>query len=157
MIVVIALCDDPKHTEWAMLENWRAGAVYRSRTLEYFNMEFDSLPFAEPDPETGLVESFRRSSSCHSNGFPDDQSLRNSTTMPVHWITPRDEERFKLRFGPYWLPAYRYGQRVYCQARGDPPALANTPLPSGHRNGHAIYRRTRWRSSSTGTIAPWRR
>ena len=29
-----------------------------------------------------------------------------------------DADRFKLRFGPYRAPPFRYGQRVLCEVRG---------------------------------------
>ena len=30
----------------------------------------------------------------------------------------RDSDRFKLYFGPYTTPRFRYGQRVWCHYRG---------------------------------------
>ena len=30
----------------------------------------------------------------------------------------RDSDRFKLYFGPYATPRFRYGQRVWCHYRG---------------------------------------
>jgi hypothetical protein len=48
-----------------------------------------------------------------------------------------DADRFKLLFGPYQTPRFRYGQAVSCQARGEVTVCgltdATIPWPVGKR------------------------
>ncbi len=51
----------------------------------------------------------------------------------------RDSDRFKLRFGPYSTPKFKYGQVVFCEVRGEVEIVgltdAKIPWPIGKR-GH---------------------
>jgi hypothetical protein len=64
-----------------------------------------------------------------------------------------DEDRFKLRFGPYQTPVFRYGDTAFCEVRGEVILCGLTagriPWPVGKR---AVKGRGPGPSSSA---APW--
>jgi hypothetical protein len=51
-----------------------------------------------------------------------------------------DDDRFKLLFGPYQTPVFRYGDTAFCELRGEVIlcglTAARIPWPRGRRPGH---------------------
>jgi hypothetical protein len=44
-----------------------------------------------------------------------------------------DDERFKLRYGPYKTPRFKYGKKVQDEWRGEVNAHSETPAPPDPR------------------------
>lgn len=93
------------------------------------------MTFRKSDPRSDLKANPIRFSYIQGTG-----ALPWRIVLPKCTLSPmRDSDRFKLRFGPYLMPMFKYGQVVFCEVRGEVTIVgltdAKIPWPMGKR-GH---------------------
>src|SRR5262249_19146465 len=76
-----------------------------------------------------------------------ERAIRESVRCNLHWsFWMTDDDRFRLLFGPYVAPAFRYDDIVFCEVRGEVTIVGlssgRIPWPIGKRGrskSFAVY------------------